>query len=95
MAVLLALLLTNRGLAWMTSRLVSDTLTGDLLAVAGVCGVAGVLLARWWFVGLGAGLLALCVSFWKPPLAPPAFSSTLLLSAISGIVAWTHDVRRA
>jgi hypothetical protein len=56
---------------------------------------AGVLLARWWFVELGAGLLALCVSFWKPPLAPPAFSSTVLLLAISGIVAWTRDVRRA
>ena len=95
MAVLLALLLMNRGMAWMTSRPVNDTLTGDLLAVAGVCGVAGVLLARWWFVGLGAGLLALCVSFWKPPLAPPAFSSTVLLLAISGIVAWTRDVRRA
>jgi hypothetical protein len=74
---------------------VNDTLTGDLLAIAGVCGVAGVLLARWWFVGLGAGLVALSVSFWKPPLAPLAFSSTVLLLAISGIVAWARDVRSA
>jgi serine/threonine-protein kinase len=95
LGLLFTLTLVHRTVAWVAGRPADETLVGDLFVVAGVCGAGGIVLARWWFAGLVAGLTGACLGVWNPALAAPAFSSTALLIAFVAVISWSRDVRAA
>jgi serine/threonine-protein kinase len=93
LGLIFTLILVHRTVAWLADRPVPETLVADLLVVAGACGVGGIVLARWWYAGLAAGLTGACVGIWNPALAAPAVTSTALVVALAAVVSWSRDIR--
>jgi hypothetical protein len=79
-------------MAWLADQPANQTLAAELLLVAGICGMGGLMLARWWFAGFAAGLAGALLAVWDPALTGPAFTATALLVALVGVVAWSLDV---
>ena len=93
LGLVFALILVHRTAAWLADRPVPETLVADLLVVAGACGVGGIVLARWWYAGLVAGLTGACLGIWQPALAAPALTMTALVVALAAVISWSRDVR--
>lgn len=94
LGVLFVLIVAHRFVAWLAGRPPEQTLVAELLTVAGVCGVAGMMLARWWFIGAATGLLGALLGTWNPALAGPTFTAVALIIALAGVVSWSRDVPR-
>jgi serine/threonine-protein kinase len=92
LGLLFALIITHRAMAWLADQPANQTLAAELLLVAGICGMGGLMLARWWFAGFAAGLVGALLAVWDPALTGPAFTATALLVALVGVIAWSLDV---
>jgi serine/threonine-protein kinase len=92
LGLLFALIISHRAMAWLADQPSNQTLAAELLLVAGICGMGGLMLARWWFAGSAAGLAGALLAVWDPALSGLAFTATALLVALVGVIAWSLDV---
>lgn len=95
LALLLALMLVHRTMAWVAGQAPHHTFVAESLMVAGVCGTAGMMLARWWLAGLALGLGAALLGIWNPAWAAPAYRALSLLLPLVAAVSWWRDARRS
>jgi hypothetical protein len=94
LGLMLAVVLVHRVAAWLAGRTAEEMFVGDLLFIAGTCGAAGVLLARWWFAGLAAGVVGVVVSLWRPPWTSLTFALVVQFVALNAVIAWSRDVKK-
>ena len=92
LGLLLTVILVHRMSAWIAGRTAEEMFATELLFIAGVSGAAGLLLARWWYAGLVAGVLGVMVSLWRPALTSLAFSTVVQFLTLTAVIAWSRDV---
>ena len=94
LGLMLTVILIHRIGAWLAGGTPERIFAGELLFIAGVSGAAGVLLARWWYAGLAAGVLGVMVTLWRPSLTSLAFSLVVQFLTLTAVIAWSRDVKK-